>query len=281
MGIGQTACVAPSGEAQETPDSGKELRIQLHRARHELAVSRTQIKVLESDYGELVEQYAQLEKLHAVQLRNIHQDLATAQAEIADLLAQNQRQQQQSEATISDLQAALNAANLQLASLDIDRASLEQLRHDCQAGQLREQDLQRQLLDAQRLAEAAASERQALDQHARAERSRLEAELEAVEQLLDELPTIFESKFEQRLQHVLEQRSLLLQENAQLKHLLQSVAPAIRATSRAPQLQLPGLPARTQRSWRLFNFWGRATPQPGVSPEDRPDSPDEQLPTSA
>jgi hypothetical protein len=102
-----------------------------------------------------------------------------------------------------------------------------------------------------------------------------------VEQLLDELPTIFESKFEQRLQHVLEQRSWLLQENAQLKHLLQSVAPAIRATSRAPQLQLPGLPARTQRSWRLLNFWRRATPQPGVSPEDRPDSPDEQLPTSA
>ena len=46
------------------------------------------------------------------------------------------------------------------------------------------------------------------------------AELAALEDLLEELPAIFESKFRQRLRSLLDQQHLLAEENRQLKERL-------------------------------------------------------------
>ena len=77
------------------------------------------------------------------------------------------------------------------------------------------------------------------------------AELEA---LLDEIPEIFERKFEQRLQPVLERQELLLNDNAELRQQIQLLAPvpgevrlrfnpeAGRASNGLSLPQLPSLP---------------------------------------
>ena len=50
------------------------------------------------------------------------------------------------------------------------------------------------------------------------------ARIAAMEKLLDELPDLFESKFRQRLQPLLEQQQRLLEDNAQLQRQLQAQA---------------------------------------------------------
>ncbi len=76
------------------------------------------------------------------------------------------------------------------------------------------------------------------------------AELEA---LLDEIPEIFERKFEQRLQPVLERQELLLNDNAELRQQIQLLAPVpgevrLRFNPEAGRasngLSLPQLPSR-------------------------------------
>ncbi len=64
------------------------------------------------------------------------------------------------------------------------------------------------------------------------------AELAALEDLLEELPSIFEAKFRQRLRSLLDQRNLLAEENRQLRERL--LAPA--GADRSGRRFLPGLP---------------------------------------
>ena len=90
---------------------------------------------------------------------------------------------------------------------------------------------------------------------ASAERKLAEARLQIaeLEALLDEIPEIFERKFEQRLQPVLERQELLLNDNAELRQQIQLLAPVpgeVRLrfnpeTGRAGNgLSLPQLPSR-------------------------------------
>ena len=90
-----------------------------------------------------------------------------------------------------------------------------------------------------------------------AERKLAEARLQIaeLEALLEELPDIFERKFEQRLQPVLERQERLLDDNADLRQQIQMLAPvpgevrlrfnpAAAPASSAPALpQLPSRPA--------------------------------------
>ena len=92
---------------------------------------------------------------------------------------------------------------------------------------------------------------------ASAERKLAEARLQIaeLEALLDEIPEIFERKFEQRLQPVLERQELLLNDNAELRQQIQLLAPvpgevrlrfnpeANRASNSLSLPQLPGRPS--------------------------------------
>jgi hypothetical protein len=92
---------------------------------------------------------------------------------------------------------------------------------------------------------------------ASAERKLAEARLQIaeLEALLDEIPEIFERKFEQRLQPVLERQELLLNDNAELRQQIQLLAPvpgevrlrfnpeAGRASNSLSLPQLPGRPS--------------------------------------
>ncbi|MEB3184830.1 MAG: hypothetical protein VKM97_02995 [Cyanobacteriota bacterium] len=62
-------------------------------------------------------------------------------------------------------------------------------------------------------------------------------ELQAMQTLLEELPEIFERKFEARLRPVLEQQYQLLQDNATMRQQLQALQPA--PTPPASRLLLP------------------------------------------
>ena len=63
---------------------------------------------------------------------------------------------------------------------------------------------------------------------AAAERQLAEARLQIseLEALLEEIPEIFERKFEQRLQPVLERQERLLEDNSELRQQIQRLAPA-------------------------------------------------------
>lgn len=75
-------------------------------------------------------------------------------------------------------------------------------------------------------------------QRLRIELEAARAELAALEDLLEELPSIFEAKFRQRLQSLLDQRNLLAEENRRLRERL--LAPA--GQDRGGRRFLPGLP---------------------------------------
>jgi len=90
---------------------------------------------------------------------------------------------------------------------------------------------------------------------ATAERKLAEARLQIaeLEALLDEIPEIFERKFEQRLQPVLERQERLLEDNAELRQQIQHLAPGpgelrLRFNAQAGKpnhgLSLPQLPSR-------------------------------------
>jgi septal ring factor EnvC (AmiA/AmiB activator) len=122
-----------------------------------------------------------------------------------------------------------------VSGLDTVDATIADQPEDAQGLSLNEQHLQFALASAERkLAEA-----------------RLQiAELEA---LLDEIPEIFERKFKQRLQPVLERQERLLDDNAELRHQIQLLAPVpgevrLRFNPEAGRasngLSLPQLPSR-------------------------------------
>lgn len=77
------------------------------------------------------------------------------------------------------------------------------------------------------------------------------AELEQLQQLLAELPGIFERKFQQRLEPVLQQQHQLLEENTGLREQMRQLPPAAPAplvpawaTRSEPGLLMPSLPPR-------------------------------------
>ena len=91
---------------------------------------------------------------------------------------------------------------------------------------------------------------------ANAERKLAEARLQIaeLEALLEEIPEIFERKFEQRLQPVLERQELLQADNSELRQHIQRLAPVpgeVRlrfnpeATSGNRGINLPQLPSRS------------------------------------
>ena len=74
-----------------------------------------------------------------------------------------------------------------------------------------------------------------LEQELQATRS----ELEALQELLNDLPEIFERKFQSRLQPILEQQQRLLQDNTALRHQLLQLQP--QTQGQQPQLLLPSM----------------------------------------
>ena len=92
---------------------------------------------------------------------------------------------------------------------------------------------------------------------ATAERKLAEARLQIaeLEALLEEIPAIFERKFEQRLQPLLERQERLLDDNADLRQQIQQLAPVpgeVRlrfnpeaASPTNPSINLPQLPGRS------------------------------------
>ena len=96
---------------------------------------------------------------------------------------------------------------------------------------------------------------------ANAERRLAEARLQIaeLEALLEDLPEIFERKFQQRLQPVLERQERLLEDNSALREQIQQLAPVPgevrlrfnppgRGSGSGPELMLPPVPSRPP--WR-------------------------------
>jgi hypothetical protein len=75
-------------------------------------------------------------------------------------------------------------------------------------------------------------------QRLRSELEAARAELAALEDLLEELPSIFEAKFRQRLRSLLDQQNLLAEQNRQLRERL--LAPTVPVPP--GRRLLPGLP---------------------------------------
>jgi len=63
-------------------------------------------------------------------------------------------------------------------------------------------------------------------QSSQAELARAQAQIADLEALLSELPEIFERKFQQRLEPLLERQQHLLEDNARLRQELHSLSPA-------------------------------------------------------
>lgn len=79
------------------------------------------------------------------------------------------------------------------------------------------------------------------------EREQTNAQLQELEALLEELPGIFERKFEQRLQPVLDQQQLLIAENERLRAQVERLMPQpgevrLRFPERRPPLPQRALP---------------------------------------
>jgi hypothetical protein len=74
-----------------------------------------------------------------------------------------------------------------------------------------------------------------------------QSEVHALSEMLEELPTIFESKFQQRLQGVLNQQRLLIAENSNLRDRLFGLLPGT-ATEGGRQLLLPPMASRRPSS---------------------------------
>ena len=74
------------------------------------------------------------------------------------------------------------------------------------------------------------------------ELARTREELQAIQALLEDLPSVFENKFRQRLQPLLEQQQRLLSENTVLRQHLHQLQPGVGA---APQPVL--LPQQQER----------------------------------
>jgi hypothetical protein len=70
-------------------------------------------------------------------------------------------------------------------------------------------------------------------------------EAEALHQMLEDLPEIFERKFSQRLQSVMEQQSHLLADNQALRERFYALGPSDQESGRAARPRRPALPPAT------------------------------------
>ena len=86
------------------------------------------------------------------------------------------------------------------------------------------------------------NQRNGRDRQAEHDLSSAQEQLQAMQTLLEELPEIFERKFQARLRPILEQQQQLLHDNAALRQQLQQLQPA-QDSSAKPLL----LPAREQQ----------------------------------
>ena len=75
------------------------------------------------------------------------------------------------------------------------------------------------------------------------ELARTREELQAMQALLEDLPSVFENKFRQRLQPLLEQQQRLLSENTVLRQHLHQLQPGVGAAPHQPVL----LPQQQER----------------------------------
>ena len=159
-------------------------------------------------------------------------DLTAAQARCRELERQAQKSERESSSRLRDLEDALKATREDLAGRDADLTAAQarcrelerQVQESARGSSSRLQGLEEERGDAASLTAGVPDGSSALSD---LEIERLQEELVVLQQMLEDLPGIFEHKFRQRLQPVLEQRDWLVHENTWLRAKLPASRPAL------------------------------------------------------
>jgi len=155
----------------------------------------------------------------------LEQALAAVRQESREALATADGLRQRNAA----LELELSNARRSLSQRDAQVESLTLLHQERDALLERVAQLQEELEGLQSQAGNAAPDRSVpsiREQQHKQDRARLEEELESLHRLLEDLPEIFENKFRQRLQLVLDQQRRLLADNQMLREHLYALQPA-------------------------------------------------------
>lgn len=272
----------------------RELAARLDQAHEIIEAGRRDLFHLQTLHDEQRAALHLQQEQHQSRLRQLNDFLAEARQEIErgrrDLQALRQRcalleqERDQSEHRISDLEHQLRAAREDLQSRGAELTAMRQRCEELEQQRLqseresaaRTEELERQRTAARQAAEA--DHRTVLHD---LEMQRLRDELTAMQQLLEELPDIYEHKFRQRLQPLLEQRDWLLHENSWLRAELPAPRPELPAVPESeppavPESELPALAPVAPRRGLLqsvrarlpFGRLGRRLQRSVVSPGD-------------
>ena len=241
-------------QLREVQDSLTEARQQIERGQADLHGLRQRCAFLEQEHDQWERCVRDLQdQLQAAREQLAHRgaELATAQQRCEELEQQRLQSERESAALTEALQHELQAARDQLVDRSAELAAAQQ-----RCDGLEQQRLQSERESAARMEErerqrAAAREAAEADQRtvlSQLEIQRLQDELSALQQLLEELPDIYEHKFRQRLQPLREQRDWLLHENNLLRSEWTTVRPELPA---APEAEPAGLAPSAPRSGLL------------------------------
>jgi chromosome segregation ATPase len=262
-------------------DRVRTLELDLAAIRQQLSEEQAAAEALRQRNGEL-EQRGEAAEQAQLQARASADGLEQA-------LAAVRRESQEAHATADGLRQ--RSAELEL-ELSTARRTLSQvaspvlLQQERDALLERVAQLQEELEDLQAHVGDAAPDRSVRsirEQQLKQDRGRLEEELESLHRLLEDLPEIFENKFRQRLQLVLDQQRRLLADNQMLREHLYALQPATPATEAAgPRVRLlppaDALPDdRPHRPGTLHRWLSSVlrrsrerSPEPAQTPESAP-----------
>ena len=237
----------------------RDLQQALVGARLEISSGHADNASLRQRNSQLQEQRDQLERQSQNRISQLEQELAGSRHDLITALADLEALRQRGDELTRRHEQNEGEARLRLSQLEQE---LEPLRHSH-----REQEEQLKALQQERDALLAQEQgwRQRLEAAAEGlippapsppaiagemverlqrERIQLEEDVMALHRLLEELPEIYEGKFRQRLQPLLEQRDWLLRENGWLRAVLQPAASEETTTGKARPRLLPALPSR-------------------------------------
>lgn len=240
-------------------ESLSEARQEIERGQGDLQGLRQRCALLEQERDQSERCISDLKH----QLQAAREELAHRSAEIA--VVQHRCEELEQQRLQSERERAARMEELD-QELQVVREELVQRSAELTAARQRCEELEGQRAAARQTAEA--DHRTLLHE---LETQRLRDELTAMQQMLEELPDIYEDKFRQRLQPLLEQRDWLLHENSWLRAELPASRPGLLAvqesepTALAPVAPRRGL-LRSMRALLPFGRLGRRL-QRSVGPE--------------
>ena len=287
-----------------------DLEVRLESARREIESILAEISFLRLSHQSLQRSRDLLEQQHQAQIQDIQKTLSVSQEQlklIATMAAREALQERKAELEEERERLRGDAAErlLEVGQRASERLSEQEERASERIRELEEQvsgppaDLPARGSQLDTLVELR-RERDALlgrEQQLRENQARLEEELGDLYRLLEDLPNIYEHKFQQRLQGTLEQQQLLFADNRLLRERLLALQPSAQdssldgsrlllpsaVTRSAPQLRPTPLHRLLQGVRRFGSQLSRGTSGSRREPEVRGEfsDPDDGPPTGA